>query len=56
MKEREKLKDREREKEIEVEKEESSHPYVQCEVPKELFLHIDQLMPHHLLKFGRELL
>ena len=34
------------------EKEESSHPCVDSEVPRELLLHSDQLMPP--LKFGFE--
>ena len=35
------------------EEEESSHPCVECEVPRELLLHTDQLMPHLEVGFER---
>ena len=35
------------------EEEESSGPYVECEVPRELLLHRDQLMPPLEIGFER---
>ena len=37
------------------EEEESSHPYVECEVPRELFLHRDNLMPPLEIGFERRI-
>ena len=35
------------------EEEESSHPFVECEVPRELLLHRNQLMPPLEIRFER---
>ena len=38
---------------MEEEEEESSHPCVECEVPRELLLHMHQLMPPLEIGFER---